>query len=188
MWGYKHFFKRAVLETFDYIKHDTLALTCTVGFVSSTQGQKVYSIPVPKPNIGLHFAELLENGLRSDITFEVVGELSPAHKLLFAARSSVFNDQFFGAMCEKDSEVIHVRDIKPPVFKVMLYLKISDGFEHLRENCPSLECELLKVVTGVENDFERKVPVAINVSKKTPLDAPAMDGSDVTGSRVRPRT
>ncbi|KAH7429968.1 hypothetical protein KP509_09G076000 [Ceratopteris richardii] len=276
MWGYKRFFKRAVLETSDYIKDDTLALTCTVGVVvSSTQGQKLYSIPVPEPNIGLHFAELLENGLRSDITFEVDGESFAAHKLVLAARSPVFKAQFFGAMREKDSEVIHVKDIEPPVFKAMLYfmyrdalpedcelsgaaspttcsvmaqhllaaadrygldrlrmicesklceevnvetvattlalaeqhhssqlkavcLKFvaanlaaviqSDGFEHLRESCPSLQCELLKAVAGVEDDSEMEVPVVVNVSKKTPLDAPAMDGSDVNGRRIRPRT
>lgn len=274
MWGYKRFFKRAVLETSDYIKDDTLALTCTVGVVvSSTQGPKLYSIPVPESNIGLHFGELLDSGVNSDITFEVDGEKFPAHKLVLAARSPVFKAQLFGVMREKESGVIQVKDIEAPVFKAMLYfmyrdclpeeselsvssspatctmmaqhllaaadrygldrlrmiceaklceevnvetvattlalaeqhhsaqlkavcLKFvaehlaaviqSDGYEHLRESCPSLQCEILKVVAGVEDDAEVEIPVVVN--KKSIVEAAGLDGSDANGRRVRPRT
>lgn len=273
MWGYKRFFKRAVLETSDYIKDDTLALTCTVGVVvSSTQGPKLYSIPVPEPNIGIHFGELLDSGVNSDIKFEVDGEVFAAHKLVLAARSPVFKAQLFGVMREKESSVIQVKDIEAPVFKAMLYfmyrdclpeecelsgssspttctvmaqhllaaadrygldrlrmicesklcqevnvetvattlalaeqhhsaqlkavcLKFvaanlaavlqSDGYEHLRESCPSLQCELLKAVAGVEDDTEMEIPVVVN--KKAIVEVPDLDGSDANGRRVRPR-
>ncbi|MCO5591359.1 hypothetical protein L7F22_045341 [Adiantum nelumboides] len=273
MWGYKRFFKRAVLETSDYIKDDTLALTCTVGVVvSSTQGPKLYSIPVPESNIGLHFGELLDSGINSDITFEVDGEIFKAHKLVLAARSPVFKAQLFGVMREKESSVVQVRDVEAPVFKAMLYfmyrdclpedcelsgsaspatctvmaqhllaaadrygldrlrmiceakmcqevnvetvattlalaeqhhsaqlkavcLKFvaanlaaviqSDGYEHLKESCPSLQCELLKAVAGVEDDAEVEIPVVVN--KKAIIEVPALDGSDANGRRVRSR-
>eukprot|EP00250_Pteridium_aquilinum_P000425 c10466_g1_i1 orf=503-1765(-) len=273
MWGYKRFFKRAVLETSDYIKDDTLALTCTVGVVvSSTQGPKLYSIAVPESNMGIHFGELLDSGVNIDITFEVDGERFPAHKLVLAARSPVFKAQLFGVMREKDSGVIQVKDIEAPVFKAMLYfmyrdclpeenelsgssspatctmmaqhllaaadrygldrlrmiceakmceevnvetvattlalaeqhhcsqlkavcLKFvaanlaaviqSDGYEHLRESCPSLQCELLKAVAGVEDDVEVEIPVVVN--KKSIVEVTGLDGSDANGRRVRPR-
>ncbi|KAI5077716.1 hypothetical protein GOP47_0007540 [Adiantum capillus-veneris] len=249
MWGYKRFFKRAVLETSDYIKDDTLALTCTVGVVVSSTGPKLYSIPVPDPDIGLHLGELLDSGINSDITFEVDGDIFNAHKLVLAARSPVFKAQLFGVMREKESSVIQVKDIEAPVFKAMLYfmyrdclpedcelsgsaspatctvmaqhllaaadrygldrLRIiceaklcqevnvetvattlalaeqhhsaqlkavclkfvaanlaavirSDGYEHLKESCPSLQCELLKAVAGVEVDAEVEIPVVVN--------------------------
>lgn len=273
MWGYKRFFKRAGLEASDYLKDDTLALTCTVGVVvSCTQGPKLYSIPVPESNIGLHFGELLDSGFNCDITFEVDSERFTAHKLVLAARSPVFKAQLFGMMREKESGAIQVKDIEAPVFKAMLYfiyrdclpeeselscsaspvtctmlaqhllaaadrygldrlrmicearlceevnvetvattlalaeqhhsaqlkavcLKFvaanlaaviqSDGYEHLRESCPSLQCELLKVVAGVEDEAEVEIPVIVN--RKVIVEATGLDGSDANGRRVRPR-
>lgn len=62
----------------------------------------------------------------------------------------------------------------------------SDGYEHLRESCPSLQCEILKVVAGVEDDAEVEIPVVVN--KKSIVEAAGLDGSDANGRRVRPRT
>eukprot|EP00850_Spirogloea_muscicola_P023620 SM000372S13696 [mRNA] locus=s372:43581:45054:+ [translate_table: standard] len=50
MWGYKRFVWRAALEASDYLKDDTLNVTCTVGVVvSRTEGPRQISIPVPPP-------------------------------------------------------------------------------------------------------------------------------------------
>eukprot|EP00249_Psilotum_nudum_P017134 c26177_g5_i1 orf=211-1521(+) len=266
MWGYKRFFRRAVLETSDYLKNDSLAITCTVGVVvSSTQGPKLYSIPVPESNLGQHFGGLLESGEKTDITFEVDGESFAAHKLILAARSPVFKAQLFGPLRDRTSETLRVEDIEAPVFKAMLHfiytdalpdtaeltglcssdnckvdtlmaqhllaaadrygldrlrllcehnlckdvtvetvattlalaeqhhavelksvclkfaaanlaaVMLSDGFEYLRDRCPSLQSELLRTVAGVDDDGNKNVWGQL------------LDGSDVSGRRVRQR-
>eukprot|EP00249_Psilotum_nudum_P017130 c26177_g2_i1 orf=241-1515(+) len=127
MWGYKRFFRRAVLETSDYLKDDSLAVTCAVGVVvSSTQGPKLYSIPVPESNFGQHFGVLLESGEGADITFEVDGDTFSAHKLVLAARSPVFKAQLFGPLRDRNTDTVHVEDIEAPVFKAMLHFIYTD--------------------------------------------------------------
>jgi speckle-type POZ protein len=116
MWGYKRFFRRAHLETSDFLKSDSLAITCTVGVVvSSTQGPRLYSIPVPEPDLGQHFGMLLESGEGMDVAFEVDGEVFHAHKLVLAARSPVFKAQLFGPMRDRNSSNLQIADIEAPV-------------------------------------------------------------------------
>ena len=114
--GYKRFLRRAVLETSDFLRNDSLAVTCTVG-VSATQGPKLYSIHVPESDLGLHFGKLLESGEATDITFEVNGDTFHAHKLVLAVRSPVLNAQLLAPSCEANT-AIRVDDMEPKVFKV----------------------------------------------------------------------
>lgn len=90
-----------------------------VGVVKShTKGPKIYSIAVPRSNMGHHFGQLLESGKGTDVNFEVDGETFAAHKLVLAARSPVFRAQLFGPMKDQNSQCINVEDIETPVFKV----------------------------------------------------------------------
>ena len=117
--GYKRFFKRTLLEQSDYLKDNCLSVHCSVGVVKShTEGPKFYSIAVSPSNIGLHFGQLLESGKRTDVSFEVDGEVFPAHKLVLAARSPVFRAQLFGPMKDQSTKHIKVEDMEAPVFKV----------------------------------------------------------------------
>jgi len=119
--GYKRFFKRTALETSDYLKDDCLLVNCTVGVVQShTEGPKIYTIPVPRSNMALHIGQLLTSGKRTDIAFEVDGEMFPAHKVILSARSPVFRAQLFGPMKDKDMKCIKIEDMEAPVFKVTL--------------------------------------------------------------------
>ncbi|MBA0716129.1 hypothetical protein Golax_014990 [Gossypium laxum] len=121
MWGYKRFFRRAMLETSDFLKDDCLKINCTVGVVvSETDCPRLHSIQVPESDIGSHFGVLLENEEGSDITFNVFGEKFHAHKLVLAARSPVFEAEFSDRM-EDDNEIV-VTDMEPKVFKVIFYL------------------------------------------------------------------
>ena len=56
----------------------------------------------------------------------------------------------------------------------------SDGFEYLKENCPSLQSELLKMVAGCEEDHS-------SGGKSRSVWAQLSDG-DTNGRRVRQRT
>lgn len=117
-----------MLETSDFLRNDSLVVTCTVGVVvSATRGPKLYSINVPDSDLGLHFGKLLESGETTDITFEVDGESFHAHKLVLAARSPVLNAQLFGLLREKTNNVVHVEDMEAYVFKAMLYFIYTDS-------------------------------------------------------------
>lgn len=271
MWGYKRFFRRAMLETSDYLKDDCLKINCTVGVVvSAIDCSRLHSIQVPESDIGAHFGMLLDNAESTDITFDVAGEKFPAHKLVLAARSPIFRSKFFDEL-EEDKQEIIISDLEPKVFKAMLHFiyrdtlteedvdvatpssscmssvsdtltakllaaadryglerlrlmcgshlckdisvnsvaKIlaladeyhatelkavclrfaaenlaavmrSDGFEYLKENCPSLQSELLKTVAGCEEDCS-------SGGKSRSVWAQLSDG-DTNGRRVRQRT
>ncbi|XP_021715600.1 BTB/POZ and MATH domain-containing protein 4-like [Chenopodium quinoa] len=58
----------------------------------------------------------------------------------------------------------------------------SDGFEYLREHCPSLQSELLKTVAGCEDDCSSAG------GKSRSVWAQLSDGGDTNDRRVRPRT
>lgn len=271
MWGYKRFFRRALLETSDYLKDDCLKINCTVGVVvSAIDCSRLHSVQVPESDIGAHFGMLLENKEGSDITFDVAGEKFHSHKLVLAARSPVFRSEFFDGMDEEKKEIV-ITDLEAKVFKALLHfmyrdtlsedvendgsssasassvsetliakllaaadkycldrLKLmceshlcknisvnsvakilaladeyratelkavclrfaaenlaavmrSDGFEYLKENCPSLQSELLKIVAGCEEDCS-------SGGKSRSVWAQLSDGGDTNGRRVRQRT
>ncbi|MCD7472867.1 BTB/POZ and MATH domain-containing protein 4 [Datura stramonium] len=58
----------------------------------------------------------------------------------------------------------------------------SDGFEYLKENCPSLQSELLKTVAGCDDDCSS------GGGKSRSVWAQLSDGGDTNGRRVRQRT
>lgn len=117
--GYKRFFRRAMLESSDYLKDDCLKINCTVGVVvSAIDCSRLHSIQVPDSDIGTHFGTLLENMDGSDVVFNVAGETFHAHKLVLAARSPIFRSDFFEGS-ERDDQQIVITEMEPKVFKVM---------------------------------------------------------------------
>ncbi|KAG6763162.1 hypothetical protein POTOM_033698 [Populus tomentosa] len=118
--GYKRFFRRAMLETSDYLKDDCLKINCTVGVVvSATNSSQLNSIQVPESDIGTHFGMLLDNMEGSDVIFNVAGEKFHAHKLVLSARSPFFRCKFFDDGVEEDEQEIVISDLEPVVFKVI---------------------------------------------------------------------
>ncbi|EXB54641.1 BTB/POZ and MATH domain-containing protein 4 [Morus notabilis] len=127
MWGYKRFFRRALLETSDFLKDDCLKINCTVGVVvSAVDCPRLHTIQVPESDMGAQFGMLLENMEGSDITFDVAGEKFHAHKLVLAARSPIFRSKFFEGL-EETKEEVEVTDVEPKVFKAMLHFIYRDS-------------------------------------------------------------
>ncbi|KAL7612015.1 hypothetical protein Lser_V15G05911 [Lactuca serriola] len=127
MWGYKRFYRRALLESSDYLKDDCLRINCTVGVVvSAVDCPRLHSIKVPESDIGSHFGMLLDNKEGSDVVFNVSGQKFHAHKLVLAARSPVFRSVFFKQDGDEHDE-IDVADMEPKVFKAMLHFIYRDA-------------------------------------------------------------
>ncbi|XP_057839251.1 BTB/POZ and MATH domain-containing protein 2 [Cryptomeria japonica] len=134
MWGYKRFFRRAALETSDFLKDDSLDIFCTVGVVvTHTEGPKQYAVPVPISDLGQNFGALLESGEGTDASFDVDGEIFQAHKLVLAARSPVFKAQLYGPMRVRNIDNIKIEDIEAPVFKAMLHFIYHDTLPDTNE-------------------------------------------------------
>ncbi|PIA63702.1 hypothetical protein AQUCO_00201212v1 [Aquilegia coerulea] len=122
-WGFKRFYKRANLENSDFLKDDSLVIFVTIGIVVSkiSNSWRVY---VPESDMGRYIGKLLNNRLGCDVVFNVAGENFHAHKVVLAACSPYFRDQFFKAnkadMVE-EGEIVVIKDMKPEVFKAMLH-------------------------------------------------------------------
>ncbi|CAH9113258.1 unnamed protein product [Cuscuta europaea] len=134
MWGYKRFFKRASLETSDYLKDDCLSMHCTVGVVRTrVEGPKQFSISVPASDMGQSLKYLLDSEIGCDIVFQVGEETFKAHKLILAARSPVFKAQFFGLIGNPNTEKVELEDIEPSIFKAMLEFVYSDQLPNIHD-------------------------------------------------------
>ncbi|KAG8370702.1 hypothetical protein BUALT_Bualt13G0010800 [Buddleja alternifolia] len=97
------------------------------------KGPKIYSIPLPPSDIGLHFGQLLETGKGTDINLEVDGETFSAHKLVLAARSPVFRAQLYGPMKDQNAQCIKVEDMEATVFKALLHFIYWDTLPDMEE-------------------------------------------------------
>ncbi|MBA0574570.1 hypothetical protein Golob_001762 [Gossypium lobatum] len=145
MWGYKRFFRRALLETSDYLKDDCLIINCTVGVVvSAIDCSRLHSIQVPESDIGAHFGMLLENMEGSDITFDVAGEKFHSHKLVLAARSPVFRSEIFDGVDDQKKEMV-ITDLEPRVFKALLHFIYRDTLSEDVESVESSSASLSSV-------------------------------------------
>ncbi|XP_024447297.1 BTB/POZ and MATH domain-containing protein 4 isoform X2 [Populus trichocarpa] len=145
MWGYKRFFRRAMLESSDFLKDDCLKIHCTVGVVvSATDCSRLHSIKVPESDIGDHFGMLLENEDCSDIIFSVQGQKFHAHKLVLVARSPVFENELLDAMEEDNSEIV-ISDIEPKVFKALLHFIYKDDLIEDEELSASSSTSVISV-------------------------------------------
>lgn len=63
----------------------------------------------------------------------------------------------------------------------------SEGFEYLRDSCPTLQSELLKTVAGVYEEGDG-TGVVSNRNNRSVWGQLSGDGTDAVGRRVRPRT
>lgn len=95
--------------------------------MSTIDYSRPHSIHVPDSDIGYHFGSLLDNQEGVDVILNVGGERFHAHKLVLAARSSVFRSQLFSDESDEEkSEVdesdelkeFYIDDMEPKVFKV----------------------------------------------------------------------
>ncbi|RVW81718.1 BTB/POZ and MATH domain-containing protein 4 [Vitis vinifera] len=106
-----------MLETSDFLKDDCLKINCTVGVVvSAIDCSRLHSFRSQILILEHILVCCLENMEGSDVVFDVAGEKFHAHKLVLAARSPVFRNEFFDRL-EEDTQEVVITDLEPKVFK-----------------------------------------------------------------------
>lgn len=91
-------------------------------------------------NISESVSHLLSEELHTDVTFTFPGSplLVKGHKLLLAARSSVFERMFYGSLPEK-GEKVEIIDVEPEIFQVFIKYLYTDNRKLITdENAPGL--------------------------------------------------
>jgi speckle-type POZ protein len=94
-------------------------------------------IQMPPSNLSDNLGNLLKTGEEADVTFEIQGEVFPAHKIVLAMRSPVFKAELFGPMRDKTGRKITVKDMQPAVFSSLLHFIYTDllpSMEDLGDN------------------------------------------------------
>jgi len=120
-WGHPQFVKRSDLES-RYVTDGRATIVCVV---------TVDPLEVPPSDIGRHLGRLLDSADGSDVSFLVGGEEFPAHRVVLAARSTVFKALLLGSMADARMASITLHDIAPATFKVMLrFIYTDDLHDH----------------------------------------------------------
>lgn len=112
-----------------YVVDDRLTIKCAVTVVKQPRVFEPANsdVMVPPSDITEHLAKLLESKDDADVIFEVQGEEFPAHKLVLAMRSPVFEAELYGPMRKKDSNHIVIDDMQTAIFKVLLHFIYTDS-------------------------------------------------------------
>ncbi|XP_047044964.1 BTB/POZ and MATH domain-containing protein 1-like [Lolium rigidum] len=116
---------------------DSLVVECDITVIKEPELALIattFDIKVPPSDLSDNLKELLETGEETDVTFEVRGEVFPAHKLVLAMRSRVFKADLFGPMGDRTRKTIPVEDMQPAVFGALLHFIYTDSLpsmEHL---------------------------------------------------------
>jgi speckle-type POZ protein len=133
--GSYSFIKKTELEASPYMRDDSIVIECDVTVVTNKrprldQGNQAtmdFELEVPPSDLSDNLGKLLEEKKGSDVTFEVGGEVFPAHRAVLAMRSPVFDAELFGPMEEKTSQLITVQDMNPDVFRALLHFIYTDS-------------------------------------------------------------
>jgi speckle-type POZ protein len=132
LWGISKFIKRAPgLEKSSYLRGDCLRIKCEVTVVTfgvrTECTTKKRRVTVPASDLHQDLGRLLSSQRAGDVVFEVDGELFTAHRIVLAARSSVFDAEFFGPMKEKTDARILIEDMEANVFRALLHFIYTDS-------------------------------------------------------------
>ncbi|XP_006659946.1 BTB/POZ and MATH domain-containing protein 2-like [Oryza brachyantha] len=127
--------KRTQFEAPPYLVDDRIILECVVTVKKEPRVSRARQVPrikVPPSNITQQLGDLLESKEGADVTFDVAGEIFPAHKLVLAMRSPVFRAELLGPMRETGPGPIAIADMQPAVFRDLLQFIYTDWLPRLR--------------------------------------------------------
>ncbi|XP_047083364.1 BTB/POZ and MATH domain-containing protein 2-like [Lolium rigidum] len=121
---------RVKLEQLGYIIDDCLSIKCDLTVKKDFHSEETVEnqfAAVPPTDLHLHYRDLLDSMDGADVAFHVGGEKFLAHRIVLAARSSVFKAELLGTMKEKTDRPIEIGDMEPDVFKSLLHFIYTDS-------------------------------------------------------------
>ncbi|TVU41000.1 hypothetical protein EJB05_14488, partial [Eragrostis curvula] len=118
------------------------------------------------PVLHADLGRLLETKEGADVNFEVRGKVFAAHKLVLAARSSVFKEDFFGST-KKKTTTSYVCDMDPKAFEALLHYIYTDTLPKMEKQAV-LALDLLVAarrydLKGLKSITENKLCNYVNV-------------------------
>lgn len=124
---------RSELEWSALLQGDCLVIECDLTVIKKPLLAHTVEVQMPPPNLSDNLGNLLNTGEEADVTFEVKGEVFPAHKIVLAMRSPVFKAELYGPMGDKTSQKITVEDMQPAVFKALLHFIYTDSLPSMKD-------------------------------------------------------
>ncbi|PUZ49984.1 hypothetical protein GQ55_6G022900 [Panicum hallii var. hallii] len=115
---------RSELEASPYLRGDRLTIECVVDVAAA--GVAPRQLRAPPSDLSKHLGDLLDQQDRTDVAFDVRGEVFRAHKAVLATRSPVFMAELYGGMKEEGMERIAIDDIQPVVFGALIRFIYTD--------------------------------------------------------------
>ena len=162
--GYRKFIKRAILEdpSKGYLIDDTLIIKYSIELVVTSggalnknigvSGVRSDLVHVPSPRLGTDLADLFLTGKDSDITIVAEDEAFPVHKIILESRSPVFRALLNNTFKEGCEGIVHIKEIKTPVLKVLLHFVYSDALpDDLDDN---MDCAFAQHLLEAADRFE----------------------------------
>uniref|UniRef100_I1QUQ4 BTB domain-containing protein n=1 Tax=Oryza glaberrima TaxID=4538 RepID=I1QUQ4_ORYGL len=148
----KPFMKRRKFEKSKYLRDDCFTIRCDIVVMREIRPEEATFVSVPPSDLKQQLGDLLETGKGADVVFEVGGETFAAHRYVLAARSPVFNAEFFGSMKESDAVaggVVRIEEMEARVFKLLLRFVYTDSLPKMKEE--DIMCQHLLVAADRYN-------------------------------------
>jgi len=155
-WGFKKFIRRDFLmdEANGLLPNDKLTFFCEVSVVCdsvniSGQGSAV-NFPVSENRLSSDLGNLFMSGALSDVIVSCNGKEFNCHKVVLAARSSVFRAMFEHNMEEKKNSAVKVEDVEGDAMEKLLHFIYTSKLDFL----DSISFELAARVLAAADKYE----------------------------------
>ncbi|KAM3296249.1 hypothetical protein ACQJBY_038538 [Aegilops geniculata] len=147
--GASSFVSKADLAASGCLKDDCLVIKCTVEvYKVICEDEDNGNITVPPSNLSIDLGDLLERGLKADLTVKIGSSKSfKVHACVLSARSPVFCAQLCGSMMESRQSSICIEGMDDKVFEALLHYMYKDSLpafmEETREEATNMARHLL---------------------------------------------
>merc|ERR1712013_31199 len=155
-WGFKKFIRRDFLmdEANGLLPNDKLTFFCEVSVLCdsvniSGQGSAV-NFPVSENRLSSDLGNLFMSGALSDVIVSCNGKEFNCHKVVLAARSSVFRAMFEHNMEEKKNSAVKVEDVEGDAMEKLLHFIYTSKLDFL----DSISFELAARVLAAADKYE----------------------------------